>query len=85
MIVYLLKRVVEIIVAKGEIAHLEHFNLYVTILSKPLPHIECFLTPLQQMTFENIVAKSKISHNEQFHLLPQSFQLTFENYALCYR
>ena len=28
-----------------------------------------FLTPLQQMPFENIVAKGEIAHNEQFLLL----------------
>ena len=33
------------------------------------------MTPLQQMTFENIVTNEEITQNEQFLLLPQCLQL----------
>ena len=36
----------------------------------------CFLTTLQQTTFEIIVAKGEIAHNEQFLHLLQCFQLS---------
>ena len=44
-------------------------------LLNPFPHIDTFLAPLQQITFENIVAKGEIAQNKQFPLMSQCFQL----------
>ena len=43
----------------------------------PFPTYRCFLTPLQQTTFENIVTKEEIALNKQFLLFPTMFSTLF--------
>ena len=42
---------------------------------KPFPTYRHFLTPLQQMTFENIVTKEEIAQDQQFLLLPKLYSI----------
>ena len=39
---------------------------------------------LQQMNFENIVAEEEFAHKERYLLLPQCFQLLFNNDTFIY-